>query len=430
MSASRPIHVKRIIPIKWYDVINRRIFYNRRLIMGYAGARIKYTTRITVCPRCDNKMRAPRRFGPAQVRCGRCGATLQTNLTEWADLSTTQKVLVAATEIILPSWIGVSGFTGIIIGLVTQFFLWAMTPLPLYLLLAVVSPEGLTDQSAPILLPALLIGPLLYPALLAVRLRRMIRESQTYTRTQEPPVWGKSAEKAGAAITVSSRYLSWKYQALLRLLAVVIAGVWFLGFSEAIWGTTRGYVILALAHASGVFVSFELSRCLGLTKGAYAVGALALVATPLVLPVLAILRHRAAGLIKTARTNLHLINRGRASQVEIMAYTEASRAITEMRNPTAVAPLIRALKDRESGIRETVATALGEIGNARAVEPLIQALQDKDSNVRAAAATALGKIGDPRAAKPIEEACKDQEADTESAATKAIEQLEQRRKTE
>jgi hypothetical protein len=391
--------------------------------MGFAGARIKYTVRTTVCPQCGNKMRAPRRFGPAQVRCGQCGATLQTNLTEWANLSTMQKGLVAAGEIILPSWIGVSGFTGIVIGLVTQFFLWAMTPLPLYMLLAIVSPEGLTDQSAPFFLPAFLIGPLLYPLLLIVRLGRMIRESQTYTRTQVPPVWGKAAEKEAAAVTLGKRYLSWKYQALLRLLAVIIAVAWIQGFSEAIWGITRGYIVLGVAHVGGALVAFELSRCLGLTKGAYAVAVLALVAPPLTLPILAILRHRVVGLIKTIRNSLSLIKRGRASQAEILAYTEASRALAEMRNPTAVAPLIRALKDRESDIREKVATALGEIGDARAMDPLIRALQDKDSGVRAAAATALGKIGDHQAVEPLQEALKDQDAGVESAAAKAIEEL-------
>jgi hypothetical protein len=257
----------------------------------------------------------------------------------------------------------------------------------------------------------------------------MIRESRTYTRTQEPPAWGKSAEREGSVITVGRRYLSLKYQALLRLLAVVIAGVWFLGFSEAIWGITRGYVVLALAHAGGVFVAFELSRCLGLTKGAYVVAALALVATPLVLPILAVSRHRAAGLIRTVRSNLSLINRGRASQAEILAYTEASRALANIRNPTAVAHLIRALKDRENSIRETAATALGKIGDARAVDSLIQALQDKDSGVRAAAATALGKIGDPQAVEPLEKVRQDQDADVESAAAKAIEELT-RRETE
>jgi hypothetical protein len=305
-----------------------------------------------------------------------------------------------------------------------------MMPLPLYLPLAIVNPEGITGQSTPLFLLAFVIGPLLYPALLIVRLGRMVRESQTYTRTQEPPVWGKLAKKESAPIAVGNRYLSWKYQALLRLLAIVIACVWFLGFSEAIWGITRGYVILALTHVGGVFVAFELSRCLGLIKGAYAVAALALVATPLVMPILAIMWPRAQGLINTARRNLNLINRGRASQVEIIAYTEASRALAEIRNPTAVAPLIRALKDRAADIRKTVATALGEIGDVRAVDPLIRVLQDKDSSVRAAAATALGKLGDSRAAKPLKEAQQDQDADVESAAIKAIKQLEQRRKPE
>jgi len=390
--------------------------------MGFSGARIKYTVHITFCPQCNNKLSRPRRFGPAQARCGRCGAILQTNLTEWADLSTARKVLVAASEIVFPSWMGVSGFTGFIVGMMAQLFLCAVAPIPLYIPMALLNLES-TGWG----MPLIGVGPLLYPLLLTIRLGRMVRESQTYTRTQEPPVWGKAAEKEAASITVGNRYLSWKYQALLRLLAVIIAAVWIQGFSEAIWGITRGYIVLGVTHMGGALVAFELSRCLGLTKGAYAVAALALIAPPLTLPILAILRHRVVGLINTTRSNLNLINRGRASQTEILAYTEASRALARVRNPTAVPPLIRTLKDRDGTIRETVATALGEIGDARAVNPLIRALQDKDSGVRTAAATALGKIGDPRAAKPLEEARKDQDADVESAAAQALEELEKRR---
>jgi hypothetical protein len=384
--------------------------------MGFSGARIKYTVHITFCPQCNNKLSRPRRFGPAQVRCGRCGAILQTNLTEWADLSTARKVLVAASEIVFPSWMGVSGFTGFTLGMMTQLFLCAITPMPLYIPMALLNLES-TGWG----MLLLFAGPLLYPLLLTVRLGRMVRESQTYTHTQEPPVWGKAAEKEATAITVSARYLGWKYQALLRLLAVIVAVVWVQGFSEAIWGITRGYIVLSVTHISGALVAFELSRCLGLTKGAYAVAALALVAPPLTLPILAILRHRVVGLINTMRSNLNLINRDRASQTEIMAYTEASESLARIRNPTAVPPLIRALKDRDGDIRGTVAAVLGEIGDVRAVNPLIRALQDKDSNVRAAAATALGKIGDPQAMGPLEEAQKDRDADVESAAIKALE---------
>jgi hypothetical protein len=390
--------------------------------MGYAGARIEYTIRTTACLQCGSKIGAPRRFGPAQVRCGQCGTTLQTGLTEWANLSPPRKILLAAIEIISPSWLGTSGFTGIVAGLLTQLFLCAIAPIPLYIPIVLLNLESTIWGMLTIG-----VGQFLYPLVLVVRLVRMVRESQAYTRTQEPPVWGKAAEKEAAAITVGNRYLGWKYQAVLRLLALIIAAVWVQGFSEAIWGITRGYIVLGVAHVGGALVAFELSRCLGLTKGAYTVAILALLATPLTLPILAILRHRTKGLIETARKNLWLIEKGRASSTEITVYHEAQKALAKERNPTAVRPLIQALKYRGNrSLRVTIASTLGEIGDPRATDSLIQALQDKDSNVRAAAATALGKIGDPRAAAPLEEALKDQDADVESAATKALE-LERRK---
>jgi len=68
------------------------------------------------------------------------------------------------------------------------------------------------------------------------------------------------------------------------------------------------------------------------------------------------------------------------------------RALVKIGEP-AVEPLIQALKDGYSHVREGAAKALGEIGDIRAVEPLIQALKDEDSDVRKIAAEALGKMG-------------------------------------
>lgn len=67
----------------------------------------------------------------------------------------------------------------------------------------------------------------------------------------------------------------------------------------------------------------------------------------------------------------------------------------------AVEPLIAALKDQYSDVREGAAIALGKIKDARAVEPLIAALTDEDSGVRNNTAFALGGIGDKRAIEPL-----------------------------
>jgi uncharacterized membrane-anchored protein YjiN (DUF445 family) len=63
----------------------------------------------------------------------------------------------------------------------------------------------------------------------------------------------------------------------------------------------------------------------------------------------------------------------------------------------AVEPLIGVLRDEDWRVREAAASVLGKIGDKRAVEPLIAALRDGDSDVREAAASALGEIGDKKA---------------------------------
>ena len=80
------------------------------------------------------------------------------------------------------------------------------------------------------------------------------------------------------------------------------------------------------------------------------------------------------------------------------------RVLFPLRDPSAVEPLITALRDRNSRVRHTAATALGHIGDSRAVEPLRKILPDRKGAaydpVGAAAARALGEIGDPRAVEP------------------------------
>ena len=60
--------------------------------------------------------------------------------------------------------------------------------------------------------------------------------------------------------------------------------------------------------------------------------------------------------------------------------------------PSAIEPLIAALRDREYGVPENAAKALAQLGPI-AVDPLIAALQDHDVAVRQAAATALRWLG-------------------------------------
>lgn len=75
----------------------------------------------------------------------------------------------------------------------------------------------------------------------------------------------------------------------------------------------------------------------------------------------------------------------------------------------ALPPLIAALRDSRSGVRQMAASALGDIGSPEAVEPLLPLLRDEAAEGRQYAATALGQIGDPRATEPLIAALQDPE---------------------
>ena len=90
---------------------------------------------------------------------------------------------------------------------------------------------------------------------------------------------------------------------------------------------------------------------------------------------------------------------------------EAAEALGEIGDKRAVEPLIQALKDEDWHVQEEAAEALGEIGDKRAVEPLIQALKDEDWHVQEEAAEALGEIGDKRAVEPLIQALKDEDVE-------------------
>ncbi|MHC1588990.1 MAG: HEAT repeat domain-containing protein, partial [Methermicoccaceae archaeon] len=72
--------------------------------------------------------------------------------------------------------------------------------------------------------------------------------------------------------------------------------------------------------------------------------------------------------------------------------------VNELREKKDVEGLIGALSYKRGWhVRMTAAESLGEIKDPRAVDPLIRALRDEDSGVRWSAAAALGEIKDPRA---------------------------------
>lgn len=74
----------------------------------------------------------------------------------------------------------------------------------------------------------------------------------------------------------------------------------------------------------------------------------------------------------------------------------AVRALGELRDPRAVAPLLAELAeggDRSPGYRADVAKALGRLGDMRVAPDLARLLDHRDSNLREAAAEALAALG-------------------------------------
>lgn len=142
---------------------------------------------VTECPHCWREIMAGRhRFGPAKVVCYSCKQVLETGLTPWADLSTGRKLLLALSELIVPSWNRpIWAFLG-------NLFAWwfvsgAIALLGHFTLSSVLSSESIsTSIESQVLIFAAILGFILVPGL---RLIRMIVESNKYSRSGIPPVW-------------------------------------------------------------------------------------------------------------------------------------------------------------------------------------------------------------------------------------------------
>jgi HEAT repeat protein len=79
---------------------------------------------------------------------------------------------------------------------------------------------------------------------------------------------------------------------------------------------------------------------------------------------------------------------------------EASMALVRL-GPSAVEPLIAAMRARGNRAKEELAVVLGLTGDRRAVPALIDALEGDERWVGDRAAWALGLIRDPRAVEPL-----------------------------
>jgi HEAT repeat protein len=79
----------------------------------------------------------------------------------------------------------------------------------------------------------------------------------------------------------------------------------------------------------------------------------------------------------------------------------AAEALGNLKDPRAVEPLIRVLREEPENIGYYVPRALGEIGDDRAVDTLVGCLKDGNHNQREAATTALVQIGGPRSVEAL-----------------------------
>ncbi len=87
------------------------------------------------------------------------------------------------------------------------------------------------------------------------------------------------------------------------------------------------------------------------------------------------------------------------------AAMHAARALGELRDRRAVAPLIKALEKEE--LRDDAVIALGKIKDPAATIPLTVTLRDRKKGIREHSADALAEIADPAAVPALIEALKD-----------------------
>lgn len=103
---------------------------------------------------------------------------------------------------------------------------------------------------------------------------------------------------------------------------------------------------------------------------------------------------------------------------------EAVVALGKIGDSRAVGSLIKTLKDEDSSVRWESAAALGNIRDQRAVGALVDALKDDEPDVRMNSAVALGKIGDEKAIEPLKRLLRDPESCIRDAASKSIKEIQ------
>jgi HEAT repeat protein len=80
---------------------------------------------------------------------------------------------------------------------------------------------------------------------------------------------------------------------------------------------------------------------------------------------------------------------------------QAARLLEGFQDPKSLAPLLKAMSDRDWSVRESAEMALLNFGRG-AVDPLIGALRSSSWTTRFRAARLLGELGDPQAVEALE----------------------------
>ncbi len=101
-----------------------------------------------------------------------------------------------------------------------------------------------------------------------------------------------------------------------------------------------------------------------------------------------------------------LLNKENKSDAYINVRVMCAKAIANLKDTSAVTPLLYCLNNKSENykIRLACADALGKIGDKYAVAPLIAVVKDEDEKsvyLRESAASALGMLGDMRAVEPL-----------------------------
>ncbi|MBI5821682.1 MAG: HEAT repeat domain-containing protein [Verrucomicrobia bacterium] len=101
---------------------------------------------------------------------------------------------------------------------------------------------------------------------------------------------------------------------------------------------------------------------------------------------------------------------------------KAAQSLSKMRDPEAIALLVKCLNDSHAAVRLIAGAALVRIGQP-AVEPLVQSLSSANTDGRRAVAQALGGIGDKSVVTHLTSLLTDSDATVKAAAEEALAKL-------